>query len=239
MHWIEARNITKKFNRFVALDNFSLNVEERGITGLIGLNGAGKTTFLKILLGLLQAEGGEILLFGKKPEEPESRRNVGYLPEQLSLPPRFTPEECIAFFASLHGKKMERRETRGLLEQVHLEETCWNRPVQTLSKGQYQRVGLATALATGSSFLILDEPTSGLDAEGREEIKRLLRRVADSGISILLTSHILADIQEICDRICLIHRGKNRFSGSVQDFLTLCGELSLKEAFLSFTRSEG
>ncbi len=238
MQWVEANEIRKKFGKVVALNSFSLNVRGEGITGLIGLNGAGKTTFLKILLGLIQPDSGEVALCGRKPQDPESREDVGYLTEGLSLPPHFTSAETVAFFGSLQRKKIRQKEAEQFLSRVNLEEACWHRPVRTLSKGQYQRVGLATALACGSSFLILDEPTTGLDAEGREEIKSLLQQTADAGISILLTSHILADIQEICDNIAIVHQGKNRYSGTVSDFLQIVGGKSLKDAFLSFIHNE-
>lgn len=225
--------VTKSYGRTRALNEFSLSMEPGETLGLIGLNGAGKSTFIKVLLGFLKADSGSARLRGRHPADPLSRSGVGYLPEILSLPRNLSSVEFLTFSGRLSGVAAPARRAQAALTDVRLPESAWRRPIRTLSKGQLQRVGLANALLCGEELLILDEPASGLDPVGRRDVKDLLRRVRQQGKSVFLTSHILSEVEEICDRVCVLHEGQSRFAGTTRDFLATVNNAGLEAAFLN------
>jgi len=212
-----------------AVDGLSLDVKRGEVFGLLGPNGSGKSTTIKMILGLLAPSAGEVRLFGRSPRSIEARERLGYLPELSYLHPFLTATETLGYYAGLCG--LTRRETHErtaqLLKMVGLESVA-SRPVSGFSKGMARRVALAAALIGKPDLLILDEPTSGLDPVSTKEVKTLVKTLAAGGMTILTTSHLLADAEDICDRVMIVNHGKSVAEGKVSELGT-----SLEEFFLA------
>ena len=212
-----------------AVDGLSLSVRRGEVFGLLGPNGSGKSTTIKMILGLLDPSAGRISLFGRPPRSLEARRRLGYLPELSYLHPFLTARETIGYYAGLCGldRATSARRTRELLEMVGLAEVA-SRPVGGFSKGMARRVALASALVGRPELLVLDEPTSGLDPISTKEVKTLVRALSAGGMTILMTSHLLADAEDVCDRVMILNRGRSVAEGRVDELGT-----SLEEFFLA------
>jgi ABC-2 type transport system ATP-binding protein len=232
---IELKGVCKTFRDFwlrptvKAVDGLSLSVHRGEVFGLLGPNGSGKSTTIKMILGLLRPDSGGVELFSMPPQSSAARAKIGYLPELSYLHPFLTASETLMYYAGLCG--LPRREaklrTRQLLEMVGLEEVS-GRAVGGFSKGMARRVALASSLIGRPELLILDEPTSGLDPVSTKEVKTLVRALADGGMTILTTSHLLADAEDICQRVMIVNRGKCVAEGSIGELGT-----SLEEFFLA------
>jgi ABC-2 type transport system ATP-binding protein len=201
-----------------ALRGLDLGVRRGQIHGLIGRNGAGKTTAFKILLGLLRPSGGGGRLLGRPLGDREARRRLGFLPEAPAYYAHLRAGELLDFARALSGAGRDRAADRRLLEELGLE-GLESRPLRKLSKGQLQRLGLAQALVHRPELLILDEPMSGLDPLGRAAVKRRLRAERESGRTILLSSHLLGDVEALCDTVSLIADGRLVVEGSPAELL--------------------
>jgi ABC-2 type transport system ATP-binding protein len=206
--------------RVEAVSDITLEIERGEVFGLLGPNGAGKSTAIKLLLGLLDPTRGRIAVFARPPRDREARRRTGYLPEETKLHKFLTAEETLDFFGSLLGlPRSERKKRAGsLLEMVGLA-SARDRKVGEMSKGMARRIGLAVALMGDPDLLVLDEPTSGLDPIGTREVKDLLVQLASRGKTILLSSHLLADVEDACSRIAILYGGKLRAIGPVRELL--------------------
>ena len=223
---IETRGLRKVFRDFwrrprvEAVAGVGLEVRAGEVFGLLGPNGSGKSTTIKLLLGLLHPTAGTISVLGSPPAHTASRRRTGYLPEVSCLHPFLTPRETLHYYGRLFGFDAAtcRERARALLAMTDLEAAA-DRPVGEFSKGMARRVGLAQALVNNPDLLILDEPTSGLDPVACREVKDLLRLLAGAGKTILLTSHLLADVEDVCDRIAILHAGRVQAEGRVADLL--------------------
>lgn len=232
---IRLEKVSKTFRDFwlrptvVAVDGLDLEVRRGEVFGLLGPNGSGKSTTIKMILGLLSPSGGKVSLFGLPPNAKSARARLGYLPELSYLHPFLTARETLMYYAglcSLSHKEAKRR-TDQLLDMVKLTDVA-SRVVGGFSKGMARRVALASALVGKPELLILDEPTSGLDPVSTREVKTLIKALAKKGMTVLTTSHLLADSQDICDRIMILNRGKSVAEGKVAEL----GE-SLEEFFLA------
>jgi ABC-2 type transport system ATP-binding protein len=221
---IETRNLSKVFRtrwkrrEVRAVDGISLQVA-RGVTfGLLGLNGAGKTTFVKLLLSAVRATAGEASIFGRDARRPEARRPVGYLPENHRFPTYFTGAGMLDFYAALSGlpRNERRRRIPELLERVGLEQWGDTR-IGKYSKGMLQRLGLAQALMHSPSLLILDEPTDGVDPIGRREIREILHALEEKGVTIFINSHLLTEVELFCQEVAILRRGKVALVGKVAE----------------------
>lgn len=213
---IEGRNITRHFGAIHAVDGVDLDIQTGELFGLIGHNGAGKSTLFKMMLGLLPLTGGEIRVQGESVSGNNFRnvrRKIGYLPENLALYDNLTGLETLHFFARLKGADVQPCAAK--LERVGLADAA-NRRVREYSKGMRQRLGFAQALLGEPKLLFLDEPTNGLDPEAIREFFAILRDLQAQGVTMILTSHILADIQERVDRLAIMKNGKIQSCGSVQ-----------------------
>ena len=213
---IEVRNVRKRYGDLVAVDGVDLTIGRGEIFGLIGQNGAGKSTLFKMMLGLLPPTSGEILIDGDAPRGRgfrDVRRHMGYLPENVAHYDNLTGLEILRFFARLKG--VDTRGCGSILERVGLSFAA-NRKAGGYSKGMRQRLGLGLALLGKPKILFLDEPTTGLDPEGIREFYGILRELRAQGATVVLTSHILAEIQERVDRLALMMRGKVQAIGSVR-----------------------
>jgi len=221
---IETSDLTKIYRsrwtgrRIRAIDGVSLQIPRGAIFGLLGPNGAGKTTFVKTLLSAVHPTKGNALIFGRDAREPESRRPIGYLPENHRFPTYFTGAGMLDFYGALSGLDAARRKVRipELLELVGL--AGWGGvPLGKYSKGMLQRLGLAQALIHEPSLLILDEPTDGVDPVGRRHIREVLTRCEEKGATIFINSHLLAEVEMFCRQVAILHAGKVALTGNVQD----------------------
>lgn len=212
-----------------AVDGLSLQIGRGEVFGLLGPNGSGKSTTIKMILGLLSPTCGSVRLFGMSPKSVGARAKIGYLPELSHLHPFLTACETLRYYAGLCG--LGRREASDrvsqLLAMVGLSEVA-GRPVGGFSKGMARRLSLAASLIGKPELLILDEPTSGLDPVSTKEVKTLVKSLASRGMTVLTTSHLLADAQDICNRIAILNRGKIVAEGLVSELNT-----SLEDFFLA------
>ena len=232
---VSLANVSKTFRDFwlrptvAAVAGLSLAVRRGEVFGLLGPNGSGKSTTIKMILGLLSPSAGEVKLFGLSPRSVAARRRLGYLPELSFLHPFLTAAETIGYYAGLCGlpRREASRRTHELLAMVGLESVA-KRPVGEFSKGMARRVALAAALVGRPELLVLDEPTSGLDPISTKEVKTLVKALAQGGMTVLTTSHLLADAEDICDRVMILNHGKAVAEGEVASLGT-----SLEEFFLA------
>jgi ABC-2 type transport system ATP-binding protein len=201
---------------FTAVDGITLALERAEIFGLLGPNGAGKTTTIKMLLGLSRPTRGAIRIDGRDPADPAARRRLGYLPESPCFYDHLTAVEYLEFVGTLFSldPAVARRRAAGLLERLGLTAHA-RKPLRTFSKGMTQRLGLAQALLNEPTLLVLDEPMSGLDPIGRAEVKRILREERERGATVLLSSHVLAETEALCDRVGILNGGRLLEAGSV------------------------
>ncbi len=223
---VEITNLTKIFCDFWhrpkarAVNDLSLNIYPGEIFGLLGPNGSGKSTTIKILLGLLHPSSGSVTVLGSKPNEVTTKSEIGYLPEESHLYKHLTARESLDFYGKLFDiKKTERlKRIDELLDMVGLTHAA-DRMIGEFSKGMARRIGLAQALINDPKLIILDEPTSGLDPIGCRQVKDLIIALAKRGKTILLSSHLLADVEDVCDQVTILFNGSIRASGSVTELL--------------------
>jgi len=217
---LEARGLIKRYGDFVAVDNLDLTVHRGEVFGLLGPNGAGKTTTILMLLGLTEPTAGTVRVLGFDPvRQPLSvKARVGYLPEQLGFYEGLTARENLIYTAKLNGLRREEayRRIDEALAQMGLSEAA-DRPVRTFSRGMRQRLGLADVMIKRPEMIIMDEPTQGLDPEVAREFLEVIRRLKGEGITILLSSHLLHQVQAVCDRVGLFHRGRLVLEGTVEE----------------------
>lgn len=231
---ISIRNLTKVFpipfrrERVVAVRDLSLDVQPGQVYGLLGPNGSGKSTTMKIVLGLVSPSAGSTQIFGRDSSEVESREEVGFLPENPYFYKFLTGEETIRFFGKLCGLagKVLRERTAELLALVGLE-NARDRRLGGYSKGMLQRIGLAQALVQNPRLLVLDEPTAGVDPAGSREIRDLILDFKKRGITVLLCSHLLSQVQEICDRIGILHQGVLVREGRLEELISIENQTEL------------
>ncbi|HEY1663848.1 MAG TPA: ABC transporter ATP-binding protein [Verrucomicrobiae bacterium] len=223
---IAVRGLTKVFRDFWnrpkarAVDNIDFEVKRGEVFGLLGPNGSGKSTTVKLLLGLLNPTKGHLEVFGHSPRHVQTKARIGYLPEESYLYRYLNSRETLDFFGNLfHLSKGERENrTTQLLEMVGLGMTQ-TRPVGEFSKGMQRRIGLAQALINDPDLVILDEPTAGLDPIGCREVKDLILALARRGKTVILSSHLLSDVEDVCDRVVILFGGKIRAAGALKELL--------------------
>jgi ABC-2 type transport system ATP-binding protein len=225
---IETRSLTKVYRDFWgrqkvrALNALDLEIRRGEIFGLLGPNGSGKSTTIKLLLGLLFPSNGQALVFGKEATDPKKNERIGYLPEESYLYKFLNAEETLDFYGRLFNMSAKVRKERidQLIEMVGLN---WarKRQLREYSKGMTRRIGLAQALINDPELILLDEPTSGLDPIGTREMKDLILKLRDQGKTILMSSHLLPDVQDVCDRIAILHQGELKELGRVDTLLTV------------------
>lgn len=207
-------------DRARAVDGIELMVYEREVFGLLGPNGSGKSTTIKLILGLLKPTSGRVAVFGKPPTDVATKRRVGYLPEESYLYPFLNARETLEYYGKLFGLEYKVRQRRidELLDMVGLTH-AQHRQVREYSKGMQRRIGIAQALINDPDLLILDEPTTGLDPIGTRQVKDLILDLGRRGKSIILSSHLLADVEDVVDRMVILYGGKIRGEGTCEELL--------------------
>jgi ABC-2 type transport system ATP-binding protein len=210
-----------KSKEVCALDDLNLDVTAGQIFGFLGGNGAGKTTTIKLLMGLLFPTSGTAEIFGQSINDTDVHSVVGYCPENPYFYDYLTPLELMDYFAAIFGlsPNLRKARTEELLAAVGLRESDWKKQLRKFSKGMLQRVGLAQSLINDPKIVILDEPMSGLDPIGRREIRELIAGLRTQGKTVFMSTHILSDIEALCDEVAILKRGKLAATGNLQDLL--------------------
>lgn len=230
---LAINEICKSYDHRTVLDHVNLTLNPGEIFGLIGLNGAGKTTLIKIMLNLANADSGSVAIYGKPPSSVEARAGLSYLPEKFQPSRYLVGMEYLELALAYYGKKLDKEQARTMAAALDLDPVALNRRVGTYSKGMGQKLGLVGAFLVDIPFLILDEPMSGLDPSARIKLKDQLLLLKQAGRTIFFSSHILSDIDEICERIGIIHGGRLFFIGTPAEFKRSYNQSSLERAFLA------
>ena len=237
---VSVRGLTKVFKDFWgrskarAVDNVDFEVRRGEVFGLLGPNGSGKSTTVKLLLGLLYPTKGHIEVFGKSPRHVQTKARIGYLPEESYLYRYLNSRETLDFFGNLFELSKSDRNNRAgqLLEMVGLNQTQ-TRAVGEFSKGMQRRIGLAQALINDPDLVILDEPTAGLDPIGCREVKDLILALARRGKTVILSSHLLSDVEDVCDRVVIYYGGKIQEAGTLKELLAVPDTLRITTPVLT------
>ncbi len=205
---IEATGLTRLYNAHQGINNLDLRVDSGEIFGYLGPNGSGKTTTIRLMLGLIRPDRGHVKLFGKKvtPGGSAMRAGIGYVPGEASLPENMTGKKALLFYERLSGRPAKNRDW--LCSQLHLLDTDLRRPIRTLSRGTKQKIALVQALQHNPELIILDEPTSGLDPLSQEAFFDVLHDLRDQGRTVFFSSHVLSEVQRLCDRVAVLRDGK-------------------------------
>lgn len=223
---LSAKNLRKQYKKpfsrvsVDAVRGISFDVHRGEIFGFLGPNGAGKTTTIKMLVGLMAATSGEATVLGAQVPSPEALGKVGFLPENPYVYPYLTPREFVELCGRLNGlggAQLQKR-TQEVLAKVGVADAA-DRPARTMSKGMLQRTGLAAALVHEPELLLLDEPMSGLDPVGRKEVRDLILAEREAGRTVFFSSHVLADVELLCDRVCILKKGEVVVSGAIAELL--------------------
>jgi ABC-2 type transport system ATP-binding protein len=229
---LDVRGVSAGYGKRTVISGIEFALNQGEVFGLIGLNGAGKTTLIKSILGLGEAKG-EISLFGQRIGPPKARANLAYLPEKFQPSSLLRGWEFIQLTLDYFGLPLDRDKARSMCEGLDLDAEVLDRNVRTYSKGMGQKLGLVATILTGLPLLILDEPMSGLDPKARIMLKDRLLEYRIASRTVFFSSHILADIEEICDRIGVIHGGALIFLGTPAELIARHAAPTLERAFLS------
>ena len=210
--------LRKRYGKRVAVEDVSLEVGRGEVIGLLGPNGAGKTSVIKMLLGLVQPDAGEVMLLGEPATDPAARARVGYLPELFRYQPWLSASEVLTLHVRLSGIAISPQQQRDCLGLVGLADRTGDR-VGGFSKGMQQRLGLAVALVAQPELVILDEPTSALDPLGRVDVRDIVLELKSRGVAVLLNSHLIGEVERVCDRVVILDRGRVAKSGTLDQLL--------------------
>jgi len=236
---IAVRDLVVRYGRTTVLDGVQLDVRPGEILGLIGLNGVGKTTLIKTMLDLVRPRSGAVDLYGESHRAPHSRRALAYLPEKFTPSGRLRGWEYLELTLSYFQMKLDRAVAGDLALAFGLDPAALARPVGTYSKGMGQKVGLMATFLSRRPLLILDEPMSGLDPQARGQLKEHLLAYRAAGNTVFFSSHILADMDEICDTVAVLHASKMRFQGTPAQMREAYGEAQLERAFMRIVEQHG
>jgi len=226
-------DVTKTYAGAAALSGFSLEVRRGEFFGLVGVNGAGKTTLIKCLLDFCAADGGAIDIFDVSHRVATARSRLAFLPERFNPPFYLTGRDYLQYSLKLHRAPYDEARVTRMFRALDLEPSALDRPARDYSKGMTQKLGLAACLLSGKDLYVLDEPTGGLDPKARALLKAELKAVRGAGHTVFFTSHALADVAEMCDRVAVLHAGRLRFAGTPRELAERHGAPDLEQAFLA------
>ena len=235
---VRVAALEKRYAGIRALAGIDLEVGVGAAFGLVGANGAGKTTLIKCLLDLTAPDAGVVEIFGVAARQPASRRRLSYLPERFVPPHHLLGGEFIRMMLALAGARQDAERVAQLLDALELERSVLERPVRSLSKGMTQKLGLVACFLIPRDLVLLDEPMSGLDPAARVAVKAALRRLGAEGRTLFFTSHVLADVEELCSSIAVLDRGTVRFRGAPAALCARYGESRLERAFMRCIRDD-
>lgn len=233
---IYYQDVHKQLAGMAVLRGVNLDVRAGELFGLVGVNGAGKTTLLKCLFDFCTPDAGKISIFGQPHHQSAARQPLSFLPERFQAPYYLTGRDFLRYLLSLHGLRYDDAAVRHSMAALDLAPEALRRPARDYSKGMMQKLGLLACLLSGKRQLVLDEPMSGLDPKARALFKQALLRMQTEGRGALLTSHALADVEELCDRMAILHQGSIIFTGTPLECRQLHGgsaDASLEQAFLN------
>jgi len=230
---LQFERVSKRFGQAMALSELSLRVEPGQTFGLAGMNGAGKTTLIKCLLDFCQIDGGRIEVFGVPHRVTAARARLVFLPERFVPPYYLTGRDFLRYMLKLRDVAFDAGAAEAMLARLDLDPSALSKPVRAFSKGMTQKLGLAACFLSRKDLYVLDEPTSGLDPKARALLKAQLKRLREEGRTVFLTSHALADVEEICDRMAVVHQGKLRFAGTPPALRERYASTTLEQAFLA------
>ncbi len=238
MSALSLKSLTISYGDKPVIDNVSLEIKEGEIFGLMGLNGAGKTTIIKTVLGLRDKDHGEISVLDLPRGDYKAKKSLSYLPEKFEPPWFLTGMEFLKFSLSLYNQPFNEKQMVEAASSLALDTDALKRRMHTYSKGMRQKLGLMGTLLTGGQFFILDEPMSGLDPKARSLVKKMILTMKQEHQTIFLCSHILADMDEICDRVAVLNHGKIEFVGTPKELKIQTNADNLEQAFLDFIEQD-
>ena len=230
---LQFENVCKRYSGVAVLDAFKLAIAPGACFGLVGANGAGKTTLIKCMLDFCEPDSGSIEIFGVPHRQTVSRARLAYLPERFNPPYYLTGRDFLQYMAKMHRTPYDESAAANTLKALDLAAAALDKPVRAYSKGMNQKLGLAACILSRKDLYILDEPTSGLDPRARILLKRALKALRDEGKTIFFTSHALADVEEMCDRVAVIDGGKLCFAGTPAELMREQNASSMEEAFMA------
>ena len=233
---VKTQSLRKEFalgwfrGRLLAVEGLDMEVRKGEVFGLLGPNGSGKSTAMKMILGLLRPSGGRAEVCGYRAGTIQARRQIGFLPENPYFPNFLSGVELVRYYGKLSGMGGSKLEARigELMELVRLGREAGRRPLRTYSKGMLQRAGLAGALVGDPEVLMLDEPTAGVDPAGSREIRDLILELRERGKTVIFSSHLLEQVEDVADRVIILHRGKKLREGRLEDLLSQKGEWQIR-----------
>jgi ABC-2 type transport system ATP-binding protein len=230
---VRISNVAKRYGRLQVLEGMDLDVRQGEFFGLVGVNGAGKTTCIKGLLDFASIDAGSVEIFGVHHRETRARRQLAFLPERFLPPYYLSGRDFLDYMGRLHGCVTGEEQRRDMCADLDLDPEALSKSVRDYSKGMAQKLGLAACFLSGKNLFVLDEPMSGLDPKARLLVKRHLRACQSDGRSIFISTHMLSDVDELCDRMGILHGGKLRFVGSPLECREKYSTDTLEEAYLS------
>lgn len=224
--------LSKSYGKTKAVSSLSLSVDAATTFGLVGANGAGKTTLIKCLLDFCGIDQGNIAIFGVSSTRTEARARLAFLPERFVPPYYLTARDFLNFMSLMYGCNFDLAACTEILATLDLDSSVLAKPVGSLSKGMTQKLGIAGCLLSARELLVLDEPSSGLDPKARALFKEAIKAARSAGRTVFLTSHSLAEVDEVCDRIGVMHQGRIRYNGSPAELKQQYDASTLEQAFL-------
>jgi len=229
---IRCQQVSKSYGRQRVLDAIDIEVPEGMFFGLVGMNGSGKSTMIKSMLDLTAIDKGSIQLFGESHRSVSARTRVAYLPDRFSPPIHLKSRDFIQYMLRLHRSRKSVEDVHNMLEALGLDRSIMESSVRSLSKGMTQKLGLASCLLSDKSLMLLDEPMSGLDPMARVLFKKQLFEMKRRGATLFFSSHVLADVEELADRMAVLHENKILFQGACADFKQQYSGSSLEDAYI-------
>ena len=230
---LRFQQVVKRYGAASVLQGVDLELAAGESFGLVGVNGAGKTSLIKCMLDFCALDGGVIEIYGRPHRQPAARRPLGFLPERFTPPYYLTGADFIRYLLTLQGLPYDQPAVDAMLAALDLEPAALKKTVRSYSKGMTQKLGLAACLLSRKQLYVLDEPMSGLDPKARALLKEQLRALRRNGSTLFMTSHALADVDELCDRMAILHDGQIRFAGTPAECRARYGAATLEQAFLA------